>query len=259
VRRLQPAIVSKIAAECAALYEEVAVKLAQPHLREALAKEWSQVVDWNRVQFDGMQNFWFATTHLEKMEYGMQVSRLTYATNKTSEAVQMCAKADKTLQDQFKRANAMCLEAYVAAKKDNDLVYNEKVPPTLSLPKPDRRAMVKAIRLAELDVAEPVVEPRIEKQGSSATQTGTQYMCSSPGTSRPPAGASAPLPPIENLAVAPAPAADPPPPSFAAAEAAGLAELVAMGFAEDKARQALIKASGSVEGATDLLLVTDAD
>ncbi len=49
-------------------------------------------------------------------------------------------------------------------------------------------------------------------------------------------------------------AQDAPPPSFADAEAAGLQELITMGFDREKAKAALAASNGSVQQATELLL-----
>ena len=48
-------------------------------------------------------------------------------------------------------------------------------------------------------------------------------------------------------------ALDDPPPSMADAESSAVSELVAMGFNEDRVREALSKADGSLEKALDIL------
>jgi hypothetical protein len=65
-----------------------------------MTAEWLSVVDWNRKLFDGMQNFHAAQLHQAGHEYGKQVSRLTYATNKCAEAVNACAGAAPALREQ---------------------------------------------------------------------------------------------------------------------------------------------------------------
>jgi len=215
---MKPVLIGKIAAECAALYEDAHARLATPMLRHHCAQEWLDVVEWNRKAFDGYQHYFAALVHAENHEYGAQVSRLTYATNRCAEAVTLCQKADKMLQEQFKRAHALAKEAYLKAKKDNDLVYNEKVPPVEVLPKLERKAMVKPIRLPETYVPppeEPPMQPPPPPQG------------------------------LDSL---------PPPPPFEAVERTGVSELVAMGFTAEAAGKALENAKGDVEKAAELLL-----
>ena len=55
------AIVAKLAAECAALYQDAGLKLKAPLLQEAISSEWLAVVDWNRALFDGVHNYYAAT------------------------------------------------------------------------------------------------------------------------------------------------------------------------------------------------------
>ena len=42
---------------------------------------------WNKELFEGMQHYYAASAHEEAHEYGKQLCRLTYATNRVAEAV----------------------------------------------------------------------------------------------------------------------------------------------------------------------------
>ena len=55
------------------------------------------------------------------------MSRLTYATNKCGEAVNACNGAPPELRQQFILAYERARDAHPTAKKDNDLIYSEKV------------------------------------------------------------------------------------------------------------------------------------
>jgi len=238
---MKDAIVAKIAAECAALYEDASLKLSAPKLQQSCDKEWLEVVQWNRLIFDGWQHYFAASGHAEKCEYGAQVSRLTHATDQCARAVIACSKADPALQEQFKRAHAMAKEAHRKAKHDNDTVYYEKVPPVATLPKLERKAMVKAVRLPSLDVPEPLPDPPLVSPQPSASSTASA-----------PASAPAALPTDGMAQVTLNESA--PPPSFAASEAADVSELVRMGFSEEASRTALQKANGDIQLATEVLL-----
>ena len=67
------------------------------------------MIEWNRLLFAGLQHYYAADEHLQK-QYGKQVSRLTYATNKCAEAVNACLEASEGLE-QFRKAHAMAAEA----------------------------------------------------------------------------------------------------------------------------------------------------
>mmetsp|Transcript_42395 Transcript_42395/g.70499 ORF Transcript_42395/g.70499 Transcript_42395/m.70499 type:complete len:437 (+) Transcript_42395:68-1378(+) len=238
---MKDVLIAKIAAECAALYEDTAVRLSTPRLKEACAKDWIEVVEWNRKLFDGMQHYYASVAHAERKEFGQQVSRLAHATNMCAEAVILCQKASPVLQEQFKRAHKMAKEAWSKAKNDNDLVYNDKVPPVQTLPKVERKAIVRPLALTELEVPNPVIKPP-------------------PAVADPPPAVAVPTPtpspPSDSMAELSVTSSNamPPPPSFAEAEEAAIAELVSMGFAMEAARAALHKANGSVEQATEYLL-----
>ena len=61
------------AAECAGLYADASLKLNSSKIGGAGAKDWLDVVEWNKKLFDGMQHFHGATGHEEAFEYGVAV------------------------------------------------------------------------------------------------------------------------------------------------------------------------------------------
>lgn len=241
------ALIAKLAAECAALYAEAWLKLSTPVLQESIAGEWLAIVDWNRQLFDGVQNFYAASIHAAANEYGPQVSRLTHAVNKCAEAVNLCRKAAPELQAQFKAAHAMARDAHAKAKHDNDMVYFEKVPPLATLPKLQRAAMVKPIKLPELNVEPPEEQapapPPPEPAPAEVAESGVATVT---------AGMGSVAMGGEGDALMPGP--PPPPPSFDEATSAGVDDLMAMGFGREAAQAALEQAGGSVQEASALLL-----
>ena len=85
---MKDAIVAKITAECSRLYNEASARLGQATIGGgAGSKEWLEVVEWNKKLFEGMQHYYAASAHEEAHEYGKQLCRLTYATNRVAEAV----------------------------------------------------------------------------------------------------------------------------------------------------------------------------
>jgi len=221
------AIVAKLAAECAALYQDAGLKLKAPLLQEAISSEWLAVVDWNRALFDGVQNYYAATALGEAGEYGACVSRLTHAVNRTAEAVNMCQRHSAALQKQFRDAHALAKDAHAKAKKDNDSIYFDRVPPYATLPKLPRHALVKPLRPEGLDVPPPEAPPSPEKPDIIGAAAAF--------------GAAS----LEGR---------PPPPSFDEASSAGVEDLVAMGFSKEAASAALAQCKGSVQEAAALLV-----
>ena len=217
---LKAGVLAKLAAECAGLYDEVARGFDEAKARgrpiSKMSDGWLKVVHYNRDMWDGMQHFYLGKTHEDGREFGQALSRFTYATNKTAEAVNACADAAPALQEQFKAAHAKCREAYNAMKRDNDLVHYEKVPDLNTLPKPARTCLVKAL------LPEPVALP-------------TQKVAETkPAAAVPP----------------------PPPPAmpFEEAQEAAIKQLVTMGFGKEQATEALAKNGGSIQAATEDLL-----
>ena len=160
---MKDAIVAKITAECSRLYNEASARLGQATIGGgAGSKEWLEVVEWNKKLFEGMQHFYAATAHEEAHEYGKQLCRLTYATNRVAEAVLLCKKTNKKeLQEQFVTAHTTVNERRAQAKKDNDLVYNEKVPAVEELPALERKPMVKPTHPLALIEVPPLPEPTL--------------------------------------------------------------------------------------------------
>jgi hypothetical protein len=244
-----------LTAECAALYEEVGRRFDEAKARQrpisAMSSDWLDVVDWNRKLFDGMQHFHLGKVDEEAMNIGNALSRFTYAANRTAEAVNACANASPALQEQFRRSHALCLEVHAEAKKSNDTVYFEKVPAIATLPKPERKRMVKPLTPPELegiiDPVPPPPTPTPSREPSSTSLLGS-------GAAAPDDDASLVRELNRVLSAGGGGSEEPPPPSFADAEEAGLTELVTMGFDVERARKALSECGGSVQMATEKLL-----
>ena len=119
----------------------------------------------------------------------MQVSRLTYAASRCGEAATLCKKSSEPIQKQFRAAYERCADAHARAKKDNDLVYTERVPAIATLPKLERACLVKKLRLPELDVAEPMDD----------TPTVVPPPSAPPPSAQPPAAPAAETAPPPNV------------------------------------------------------------
>jgi len=244
-------IMAKLSADCAAFYQEVSSSIGAAKSTGrpigAMSNDWLEVVEWNRLLFDGLQQYYLSKVHLEAFEYGKQLARLTYATNKCAEAVKACAGAADVLRKQFVDAHAKCLEEHTQAKKDNDLIYNEKVPAFNTLDKPARMAS---------PLVKTVVPPRLL---DPATFADPEPLPAPPAPEPPPPSLPTPAPQPPNAAMAGMAVGDaagqdePPPPSFEEAETLGIEQLVAMGFDREKAAIALKAAGGSVQQAANAL------
>jgi predicted phage tail protein len=269
------ATLAKLTAECSALYADVGRGFDEAKARgrpvSRMDEGWLRVVSYNRSMWDGMQHYHLGRQHVAANEFGKALSRFTYAVNKTAEAVNACSDAAPALQEQFKRAHALCRQAYDEAKRDNDLVHYEKVPPIDTLPKPARHCLVKPIvpeGVANIRLPTPVAASAASAAlawgsdaaaapSAAASALASQMASASMigggsgggGASAPPPPPPPPLPDVSDGA-----GGATPPPSFAEAEQAGLAELLAMGFERPAASEALRKSGGSVRMATEILL-----
>jgi hypothetical protein len=241
-------LMAKMAADCAALYQDVSSCMAQAKAAGrpigAMPKDWLDVVEWNRLLFDGVQQYYLSAVHLEKFEYGIQLSRLTYATNKCGEAVNATVSANPLMRKQFLDAYELCRSTHERAKKDNDLLYNESVPNFAMLPKPERLPKL----LVKPTLPDAFTDP--------TTFVEPQSLPTTPVVSREPTPVAV-LPPV--AAMSAASLGDPPPPSFEEAEALGVEQLVAMGFTRHEAAAALSKHGGSVRAAANELLNSATD
>jgi len=251
-------LMAKMAADCAALYQDVSSCMAQAKAAGrpigAMPKDWLDVVEWNRLLFDGVQQYYLSAVHLEKFEYGIQLSRLTYATNKCGEAVNATVSANPLLRKQFLDAYELCRSAHERAKKDNDLLYNESVPNFAMLPKPERlpKLLVKPTLPDAFTDPTTFVEPQSLPTTPVVSREPTPTSLTPTPKPEPPV-----LPPV--AAMSAASLEDPPPPSFKEAEALGVEQLVAMGFTRHEAAAALSKHGGSVRAAANELLNSATD
>ena len=178
------------------------------------------------------------------------------------------------MREQFERAHASAAAAQQQAKRDNDLVYNEKVPPVSTLPKPTRKCMVKLVRPPELGekyvsdpipipVAEPIPGGILAPPSGTALPSGISAQMddlsiatvlevgAAPGGGGGGAAAGLPMASVVDDA-----SQLPPPPSFAVAQDAGLSQLVGIfpDIRREDAADALQRCDGSVQAAIELLL-----
>jgi len=247
-------VLAMLTAECAALYDDVGLRIDEAKSRSrpisSMTTEWLAVVQWNRLLFDGLQHYYLAKLHEEANEYGKALARLAYATDQCARAVNACAGSSPVLQELFKRHFAICKEAHTKAKKDNDLVHYDKVPDVRTLPKPDRKCMVKATTPSELGAVEPPTPLPPKAAAPPAAPEPPTVPADPPAAPAVPVG-EALATQAEQLDLS---ASEPPPPSMEDAETAGVVELVSMGFSEAAAKDALRKSGGSVQAAADMLL-----
>ena len=248
-------ILTMLNAECAGLYEDAGRRVAEAKARDrpiaAMSQAWLNVIEWNRLLFDGMQHYYMAKTDDAEFKYGVGLARYTYAANKTGEALKSCKAAveagmtSEALMEQFNRAHLICLEAYNVAKRDNDSIYHEDVPNVATLPKPQRKGMVKLLVPADL-VPDPSFDALIPPSLSRGPSANDGLVAAAASISLDDGG-------VPHYRAPPAGDSEPPPPSFEEAEEAAVAELVEMGFDRAKAKEALAKVNGNKADAAMLL------
>ena len=79
------------------MYAEVSLLIeeAKRHGRTlaAMPPDWLNVIEWNKLHFDGLQHYYLAIVHQAAHEHGAALSRLTFATDQCARAVNACRGA----------------------------------------------------------------------------------------------------------------------------------------------------------------------
>ena len=153
---MSPKLLSKIAAQVALLYAEVLSALRAPPLSKHMGSHdgsWAAICEANHKMFGALAQFHAAAEHASDYQYGHQVARLTHAAALLGDAAKITARASVSaaVKQVYADALARVSFAYEQAKKDNETVYCEPVPPFASLPAVGPRAIVKPTQLPDLD------------------------------------------------------------------------------------------------------------
>lgn len=163
------AVVSKIAAQGALMYRETARLMAVPSVKALLARDWADTCAGKAMLCGGLANWFAARPARDEAKYGEEVARLQLSRDMLAEArVKLPAQARDGDLDSWVETVGAGLEA---SKKDNDLIYLERVPAAEDLPELSGAVVVKAVPLAEKFLADqtdifvrmPIFDPTAKK------------------------------------------------------------------------------------------------
>ena len=137
---MSPKLLSRIAAQLAVAYAEVAHALNTTPLREVTPPVWAQVVGWNRRTYAALSQLHAAAIDADEFRYGKQVCRLALAHGLLQGVVDESERRDErsrgateTIRANYRDSFAKVASAYAQACKDNDVLYLEAVPAASTL------------------------------------------------------------------------------------------------------------------------------
>ena len=137
---MSPKLLSRIAAQLAVAYAEVAHALNTTPLREVTPPVWAQVVGWNRRTYAALSQLHAAAIDADEFRYGKQVCRLALAHGLLQGVVDESERRDErsrgateTIRANYRDSFAKVASAYAQACKDNDVLYLEVVPAASTL------------------------------------------------------------------------------------------------------------------------------
>ena len=137
---MSPKLLSRIAAQLALAYDEVAHALNTTPLREVTPPVWAQVVGWNRRTYAALSQLHAAAIDADEFQYGKQVCRLTLAhellqavVDESERRDERSRSANETIRANYRDAFVKVSSAYAQACKDNNVLYLEVVPAASTL------------------------------------------------------------------------------------------------------------------------------
>ena len=137
---MSPKLLSRIAAQLALAYDEVAHALNTTPLREVTPPVWAQVVGWNRRTYAALSQLHAAAIDADEFRYGKQVCRLALAhgllkgvADESERRDERSRGANEMIRANYRDLFAKVASAYAQACKDNDVLYLEVVPAASTL------------------------------------------------------------------------------------------------------------------------------
>ncbi|CDW58389.1 BRO1 domain containing protein [Trichuris trichiura] len=129
--KLRPTLVARIASECASMYYEANKMLSREGFKSMWDKEWIPLSGGKCFAFQALAQYYQSLMAKESKDVGEELARLQYA-----DELMVMAQEKLTGQNAqlFHNESEIIHKAYLAAKKDNDFIYHEKIPSIKSVP-----------------------------------------------------------------------------------------------------------------------------
>jgi len=138
-------IIAKLARHAEILYMETGNLMLKDSVRSLWDKGWVNIVEGKQSMFGGLVHFHQAKVCKEKKTIGEEICRLQLALELLNKSESMLPQVN---EDGRKWVD-LCSMALEEAKKDNEFIYFEKVPPVTELIAVDGAVVVKASPLGE--------------------------------------------------------------------------------------------------------------
>ncbi|KRY72168.1 Apoptosis-linked interacting protein [Trichinella pseudospiralis] len=145
----KPAVIAKIAAECAAMYYEVNKMLSKDNIKNLWEKAY--LMSGKCFTFQALAQYYQSLLAKEAKEIGEELARLQYADELMVMAQEKLGPYANLLQTEADLIH----KAYLAAKKDNDFIYHERIPNIKAVPPIGKLAIAKITPLSHPLSAKP--------------------------------------------------------------------------------------------------------
>ncbi|KRX75513.1 Apoptosis-linked interacting protein, partial [Trichinella sp. T6] len=143
----KPAVIAKIAAECAAMYYEVNKMLSKDNIKNLWEKAY--LMSGKCFTFQALAQYYQSLLAKEAKEIGEELARLQYADELMVMAQEKLGPYANLLQTD------LIHKAYLSAKKDNDFIYHERIPNIKAVPPIGKLAIAKITPLSHPLSAKP--------------------------------------------------------------------------------------------------------
>lgn len=140
------AVIAKISHQTGLMYEETLRLLEIPSVKALVPKDWLSVCAGKSKLFSGLSHWFMSKSCKENKSIGEEISRLQLAETNLQSAK---STLPSPYQGDVSHWISTVQDALTSAKKDNDFIYFEKVPPAEDLSIIEGATVVKAVPLAD--------------------------------------------------------------------------------------------------------------
>ncbi|XP_006893014.1 PREDICTED: tyrosine-protein phosphatase non-receptor type 23 [Elephantulus edwardii] len=149
-------LVARISAQVVDYYKEACRALENPDTASLLGriqKDWKKLVQMKIYYFAAVAHLHMGKQAEEQQKFGERVAYFQSALDKLNEAIKLAKGQPDTVQDALRFAMDVIGGKYNSAKKDNDFIYHEAVPPLDTLQPVKGAPLVKPLPVNPTDPA----------------------------------------------------------------------------------------------------------
>ncbi|XP_053386604.1 tyrosine-protein phosphatase non-receptor type 23-like [Mercenaria mercenaria] len=142
-------ITAKVAAQIVEFYRTSMKHLDVCNLQELISskryKDWKKKIDIKILFYTCITNFYMGRQSEDQQKHGQCLAYYTISLEKLTECEKLAKNEGVEIQDSLRFTHDVVGGKHQSAKKDNDFVYHDKVPPADSLPEVKGASLVKGI------------------------------------------------------------------------------------------------------------------